>query len=170
MSDALPAPDLQTLTADIVAAYVSNNTVSGEELANLIGSTYQALSQAGAPPVEEPQTPKPDKAAVKKSISPDHLTSFIDGRSYKSLKRHLTTQGLTPDEYRQRYGLARDYPMVAPNYSAQRSALAKSLGLGRKAAAATAEPAPPPPAEPAKSSSKPAKRGKAIKAKDETFT
>jgi predicted transcriptional regulator len=147
------AVDLQTLTADIVAAYVSNNKISGEELASLIGSTYQALSTAGSPAAPaEPETPKPDKATVRKSVTPDYLTSFLDGRRYKSLKRHLTTAGLTPHEYRERYGLPSDYPMVAPNYSAQRSALAKTLGLGRKAAAP--EPAP---AEPAK----PARRGRA---------
>jgi predicted transcriptional regulator len=93
-------------------------------------------------PVEiEPEAPKPSAAEIRKSRSPEYLTSFIDGRKYKSLKRHLTTNGLTPDEYRSRYGLPKDYPMVAEAYSAQRSALAKTLGLGRKAAA---EPEPEP--------------------------
>jgi predicted transcriptional regulator len=151
MSDA-SALDLQNLTADIVAAYVSNNKVSGDELASLIGSTYQALSTAGAPPPPaETEAPKPDKAAVRKSISPDYLTSFLDGRRYKSLKRHLTKAGLTPAEYKERYGLPSDYPMVAATYSAQRSALAKTTGLGRKSAATAAEPVPPaPPAKTAK--------------------
>ena len=166
------AADLQSLTADIVAAYVSHNKVDGGGLAKLIAETYQALSGAGAPPPAEVEAPKPDKAAVKKSVHPDYLTSFLDGRRYKSLKRHLTTQGLTPDEYRTRFGLPKDYPMVAPSYSAQRSALAKTLGLGRKASAA-AEPAPaakpdPTPAAPAKASL--GRKAKAIKPQDETFT
>ena len=148
------AVDLRTLTVDIVAGYVSNNELRADELASVIGSTYQALNTAGTPAPDEPQTPQPDKAAVRKSVSPDHLTSFVDGRKYKSLKRHLTTQGLTPDAYRERYGLPSDYPMVAPNYSAQRSALAKTLGLGRKAAAAATS-APPPQAP------KPGRRGRA---------
>ena len=110
------------------------------------------------------------------------MTSFIDGRSYKSLKRHLSTNGLTPDEYRERFGLPKDYPMVAPAYSAQRSELAKSIGLGRKAAATT----PAPEAEPAPAAAAPAaetetadtpdkkptrgRRPKAEKPEDETFT
>ena len=134
------AINLTSLTAGIVAAYVTNNEVGAEELATLIGGTYQALSTASAPAApSEPETPKPDKAAVRKSISPEHLTSFVDGRRYKSLKRHLSTQGLTPDDYRERYGLPKDYPMVAANYSAQRSELAKSLGLGRKRTGVEAE-------------------------------
>ena len=176
------AADLQTLTADIVSAYVSNNKVSGEELSKLIGDTYQALSTAGTPEPTAPETPKPDKAAIRKSLHNDYLTSFIDGRPYKSLKRHLSTNGLTPGEYRERYGLPKDYPMVAPAYSAQRSELAKSLGLGRKAAAATpapdVEPAPAAaaPAAEAETADAPAKkpargrRSKAVKPEDETFT
>jgi predicted transcriptional regulator len=165
------AHDLKSLTADIVTAYVSNNKVSGEDLSKLIEETYQALSSAGAPAPAEPEAPRPDKAAVKKSIHPDHLTSFLDGRRYKSLKRHLNTQGITPDEYRTRFGLPKDYPMVAPGYSAQRSALAKTLGLGRKAAA----PEPTPAAKPDPTPAKPTKavrgrRSKAIKPEDETFT
>ena len=161
------ALDLQTLTADIVSAYVSNNKVSGEELAKLIGDTYQALGAAGTPEPAEPETPKPDKAAVRKSQHPDYLTSFIDGRPYKSLKRHLSSNGLTPGEYRERYGLPKDYPMVAPNYSAQRSELAKSLGLGRKAAAPApaAKPEPEPGPKPARG-----RKSKAVKPEDDTFT
>ena len=167
------AADLQSLTADIIAAYVSHNKVDGAELAKLIADTYQALGSAGAPAPAEVEAPKPDKAAVKKSVQPDYLTSFLDGRRYKSLKRHLTTHGLTPDEYRTRFGLAKDYPMVAPSYSAQRSALAKTLGLGRKAASAAVEPTPSPKPEPAPAAPTKAARGrkaKAIKPKDETFS
>jgi predicted transcriptional regulator len=135
------SPELSLLTATIVAAYVSNNKLNPADLTDLIGSTYQALSTAQAPVPDEPETPKPDKAAVRKSVQSDYLTSFIDGRRYKSLKRHLSTHGMTPAQYRETYGLPGDYPMVASSYSAQRSALAKSLGLGRKAAGAGA-PAP----------------------------
>ena len=163
------ATDLQSLTADIVSAYVSNNALSAEELSKLIVDTYQAMSTAGTPEPVEPEAPKPDKAAVRKSIHPDYLTSFLDGRAYKSLKRHLSTQGLTPDDYRVRFGLAKDYPMVAPNYSAQRSALAKTLGLGRKAAGAppalAAEPAPAAATKPGRG-----RKAKAVKPEDETFT
>jgi predicted transcriptional regulator len=171
MADDL-ADDVRSLTADIVAAYVSNNKVSSEELSKLIGDTYQALSRAGAPTPVEAEAPKPDKAAVKKSVHPDYLTSFLDGRRYKSLKRHLNTQGLTPDEYRTRFGLPKDYPMVAPSYSAQRSALAKTLGLGRKASAAV-EPTPTAKPDPAPAAPTKAARGrksKAIKPEDETFS
>ena len=109
---------------------------------------HKALGSVGQPAVAaEPEAPKPDKAAIRKSMSSDFLTSFIDGRKYKSLKRHLSTKGLSPDEYRIRYGLPKDYPMVAPSYSAQRSELARSLGLGRKAAAPTPAPEPEAPAK-----------------------
>jgi predicted transcriptional regulator len=155
--------DLSALTADIVSAYVSNNKVEPTKLADIIGEVHRALGSAGqsAEPAE-PEAPKPDKAAIKKSLTPDHITSFIDGRKYKSLKRHLTTQGLSPGEYRERFGLPKDYPMVAPSYSAQRSALAKTLGLGRGgrqptgiAAELEPTPAPAPAPEPT-----PAKRGR----------
>ena len=109
-----------------------------------LGSVGQPVAAA------EPEAPKPDKAAIRKSMSPDFLTSFLDGRKYKSLKRHLSTKGMTPDEYRTRYGLPKDYPMVASNYSAQRSELARSLGLGRKAAAPVAAPEPASTEAPAK--------------------
>ena len=133
--------ELAALTADIVSAYVSNNTMPASDLPSLIASVHTALGSAGEPsrPVEADH--KADKAAIRKSLTPDHLISFIDGKLYKSLKRHLTTNGTTPDEYRAKFGLPKDYPMVAPANSAQRSALAKTLGLGRRAAA---EPAAPP--------------------------
>ncbi|ACA20992.1 transcriptional regulator, MucR family [Methylobacterium sp. 4-46] len=119
------------LVVDIVAAYVSNNSVRPDDLPNLIasvGATLGDLGKPAAPPAEE--TPKATPAQIRKSITPDALISFIDAKPYKSMKRHLTKNGLTPDEYRQRYGLPRDYPTVAPNYAAQRSELAKQLGLG----------------------------------------
>ena len=137
--------DLSALTADIVSAYVSNNKVQTADLAAVISQVHQALGSVGQPvaPVQ-PETPKPTAGEIRKSRTPEFLTSFVDGRKYKSLKRHLTTNGMTPDEYRTKYGLPKDYPMVAESYSAQRSALAKTLGLGRKAAVPEVAPEPAP--------------------------
>ncbi len=104
-----------------------------EELPALIASTHAALTKLGGPvepAKEERSTPL---MPIKKTVTPDYLISLEDGKQYKSLKRHLTTRGLTPDEYRRKWGLPYDYPMVAANYAAQRSELAKSIGLGRKA-------------------------------------
>ncbi|MET2832218.1 MucR family transcriptional regulator [Mesorhizobium shangrilense] len=121
------------LTADIVAAYVQKNAVPVSGLPDLIASVNSALSNIGPPSRTPEPAPKP-AVNPKRSVFPDYIISLEDGRQYKSLKRHLaTSHGLTPDEYRAKWGLAKDYPMVAPNYSATRSALAKSLGLGRKA-------------------------------------
>ena len=139
------------LTADVVAAYVSNNPVPAGDLPALIADVHSALGRTRAPAAE----PVPElKPAVnpKKSVFPDYLVSLEDGKQYKALKRHLTRIGLTPAEYRAKWGLPHDYPMVAPNYAAVRSALAKSIGLGRK----KAEPVPTP---------APNKRGRAAKAK-----
>ncbi|ACA20434.1 transcriptional regulator, MucR family [Methylobacterium sp. 4-46] len=119
--------------ADIVSAYVSSNRVSAGELPSLIASLHTALQGLGkpaTPPAEE--TPKATAAQIRKSITPDALISLIDGKPYKTLKRHLTTQGLTPDEYRKKFGLPSDYPMVASNYAAHRSELAKTSGLGQR--------------------------------------
>ena len=128
--------------ADIVAAYVSNNSVPVTELPTLISGIYTALSGLGQSSASEaPATEKLTPAQIRKSITPDSLVSFIDGKPYKTLKRHLGRNGMTIEEYRARYGLPRDYPSVAASYSEQRSTLAKSLGLGqlrRKAAAKTA--------------------------------
>jgi predicted transcriptional regulator len=142
------------LTADIVSAYVSNNSVEAGELANLISQVHQALIQAAEGPKAEPEVPPTPAVPVKKSITPDYLISLEDGRKYKSLKRHLSTRGMSPDDYRTKWGLPKDYPMVAASYSAQRSSLAKSLGLGR-ARAGTAEDAPA--AEPQAEAAKPAR-------------
>lgn len=132
------------LTADIVAAYVANNGVGTREIPGLIQSVHASLTGLGAPKVDAPEKRAP-AVSVKKSITPDYLISLEDGRRYKSLTRHLKGLGLTQDQYREKWGLARDYPMVAPEYAKRRSELAKSLGLGRKR-----QPAPPPPApEPA---------------------
>jgi predicted transcriptional regulator len=124
--------DLQSLTAQIVANYVEGNKLSAENLPVVISSVYVALAGADQPEAPaEGAVELPSKAQIKKSIQPDHLVSFIDGKTYKTLKRHLTTHGLTFDEYKAKYGLPKDYPTVAPSYSAQRSELAKKLGLGQ---------------------------------------
>ena len=121
------------LTADVVAAYVSNNPVPAGELPNLIADVHAALGRVGGSP--EPAPADKPKPAVnpKKSVHDDHIICLEDGKKFKSLKRHLMTHyGLTPDQYREKWGLDPNYPMVAPNYAAARSQLAKKMGLGRK--------------------------------------
>lgn len=133
------ALDRITSTADIVAAYVSNNAIPVDDLPRLIGTIHAAFAglDAADEPAGEVHTPA---VSVRKSLaSRDHILSLIDGRPMKSLKRHLTTHGLTPDEYRARYNLPASYPMIAPAYSEARSAAAKKRGLGRKT---VAKPAP----------------------------
>ena len=121
-------------TVDVVSAYVANNNVRTEDLANLINTVRAALSNSGATAAapEKPQAPM----SWKKAIKPDGIVSFEDGKSYKSMKRHLTRYGLTPQQYREKWGLPKDFAMVAPNYAAARSVLAKKLGLGTKGQAA----------------------------------
>ena len=169
---------LVELTADIAAAYLSANTVPAAELPGLIQTIHNALSgvTSGAPaPAAEPAKPA---VPVKKSITPDYLISLEDGKKYKSLKRHLRTKySMTPEDYRTKWGLPKDYPMVAPNYAKARSEMARSMGLGqggrgrKKAAAAnsngnTAKAAPKatrkpgrPPKAAAPAAAAPAKRG-----------
>ncbi|ESZ20034.1 MucR family transcriptional regulator [Mesorhizobium sp. L2C084A000] len=118
------------LTADIVSAYVSNNPVPVGELPGIIGLVHQSLgllqSSSSPLPASEPLTPA---VPIKKSVTPDFIISLEDGKKFKSLKRHLaTSHGMTPAEYREKWGLSADYPMVAPNYAATRSAMAKSIG------------------------------------------
>lgn len=121
------------LAVDIVSAFVSNNSVPTSELPSLIASVHAALrtvANGGAQTVTEELKPA---IPIKKSITPDFITSLEDGRRYKSLKRHLrTSHNMTPDQYRAKWGLPADYPMVAPNYAKARSELAKSMGLGQK--------------------------------------
>lgn len=124
---------LVELTADIVSAYVSNNAVVSSELPTLINETYDALSKAAAK-ASQPITEELNPAVpVKKSVMPDYIICLEDGKKFKSLKRHLRTHyNLSPEEYREKWGLPHDYPMVAPNYAAARSALAKKMGLGQR--------------------------------------
>ena len=123
---------LLTLTADIVAAHVSNNSVAVNDLPNLIQNVHSALNSiSGRSAAPEPK-PEP-KVPIRSSIKPDYIVCLEDGKRLKMLKRHLMTHyNLTPDQYRQKWGLAADYPMVAPNYAEQRRTLAKSIGLGTK--------------------------------------
>ena len=118
-------------TADIVAAFVGQNKVSTDALPDLIKSVYGVLANIGTPVAVAPEKLAP-AVPIKKSITPDFLISLEDGKKYKSLKRHLRTQyNMSPEDYRTKWGLQKDYPRVAPNYAASRSALAKSMGLGR---------------------------------------
>lgn len=121
------------LTAAIVTAYVQNNSVDASDLPKVISSVHAALQGIGKPAEEPaPEIERPSAAQIRKSVSDAGLVSFIDGKTYQSLKRHLNRHGLTPDAYRERYGLAANYPMVAPAYAARRSELAKAIGLGSK--------------------------------------
>ena len=126
-------PGLVELTARIVSAYVSNNAIVASDLPHLISETHAALCRAtgGAPEVErEEQKPK---VPVKKSVMADHIVCLEDGKKFKSLKRHLRTHyNLSPEQYREKWGLPHDYPMVAPNYARARSDLAKKMGLGTR--------------------------------------
>jgi predicted transcriptional regulator len=138
--DALVEYQLASLTADIVSAHISNNEVTLEQLPALIRDVHQALATIGQAPAE-PIKAEP-AVSVKKSVFPDHIVCLECGQSLKMLKRHLAADhGMTPDEYRAKWGLPHTYPMVAPEYAATRSQLAKDAGLGRKVEA----PTPPPP-------------------------
>lgn len=123
--------ELIDMTAEIVSAYIGNNTIAPDEIAGLINKVFVALAGVNgseAPPLERPEPAVP----IRKSITPDHLVCLEDGKKFKSLKRHLRTHyNLTPEQYREKWGLPRDYPMVAPNYAQARSRLAKKMGLGQ---------------------------------------
>ena len=161
---------LRELVAEVAAAYFSNSHVGVSDIPNVVNQIAASLSGVGgageAEPTEAPAAApaKLTPAQVRKSITEDGLISFEDGRRYKTLKRHLAVRGLTPAEYREKWGLPRDYPLVAASYSAKRSALAKTLGLGQGGrqpakAAATAKPA-----SVAKTAAKPGRKPRAVKA------
>ena len=129
------AADLLSLTADIVVAFLATNKVDPVAVPEVISATHAALVQLKAPQDEagpEPVREKPNRAAIRKSVTEEGIVSFLDGKTYRTLKRHLSTRGYTPDSYREEFGLASDYPIVAPGYSAVRSAQAKANGLGAK--------------------------------------
>jgi predicted transcriptional regulator len=122
------------LAGDIVSAYVSNNPIRPADLPDLIRQVHtalQALATGAATAASEAGIEKPTATQIRKSVTPEGIVSFLDGKTYKTLKRHLAGHGLDPHSYRQRYGLSSDYPMVAPEYAARRSELAKSIGLGQ---------------------------------------
>ena len=131
MPDLDPAAALIEMTAEVVAAYVTGNHVQTADMPGLIVSVHQSLAGMGSTPN---LVPKPEKlvppVSIRKSLTDDYLISLEDGKQYQSLKRHLSKRGLTPQEYRAKWGLASDYPMVAPAYARKRSELAKSIGLG----------------------------------------
>lgn len=133
MSGSVDNAELIELAAEIVSAYVSNNSVPATDLPSLINEVYLALTRVGS--VEEKPMAEPLKPAisVKKSVHPDFIICLEDGKKFKSLKRHLRTQyNMSPEQYREKWGLPADYPMVAPNYAAARSRLAKEMGLGQQ--------------------------------------
>lgn len=130
--DAVAHNELLTLTADIVSSHVANNTVAVSDLPNLIENVFSALSRLG--PEAGPAEPKQEPAvSIRSSVKPDYIVCLEDGKKLKMLKRHLMTHyNMTPEEYRVKWGLPPDYPMVAPNYAQQRRTLAKKIGLGTK--------------------------------------
>ncbi|MBV9861996.1 MAG: MucR family transcriptional regulator [Alphaproteobacteria bacterium] len=133
MDNGEQSSDLLALTTEIVAAHVSNNTVAVADLPQLINQVYHSLANIGSAPAIPAERPQP-AVSVKKSVQPDYIVCLEDGKKLKMLKRHLkTAYNMTPEAYRERWGLAADYPMVAPNYARQRSRLAKEIGLGTRA-------------------------------------
>ena len=134
MSDTAAQDSLIELTAEIVSAYVSNNSIASADVSHLINDVHSALNRtasgASIEPAPEPQKPL---VPIRKSITPDYIICLEDGKKFKSLRRHLRAHyDLSPEEYRQKWGLPPDYPMVAPNYAKARSRLAKQMGLGQK--------------------------------------
>jgi predicted transcriptional regulator len=133
MSETSGSANFIELAADIVSAYVSNNSLPVADLPSLINAVHFALARSGVGDVEKPVERQTPAVPVKKSVTPEHIVCLEDGKKFKSLKRHLrTTYDMTPEQYRAKWNLPADYPMVAPNYAKARSELAKSMGLGQK--------------------------------------
>jgi len=133
MADDPTHPNFIGLTANIVSAYVSNNTVAASDIPGLINQVHAALLRVTTGQGDASSVPLKPAVPIKRSITPEHIVCLEDGKKFKSLKRHLRTQyNLTPEQYREKWGLAADYPMVAPNYAAARSELAKQMGLGQQ--------------------------------------
>lgn len=158
---------LRELVAQVAASYFANSHVGSNEIptvVNQIAASLKAVTLDEPAPAQaeaEPETPKATRSQIAKSITDNGLISFEDGRAYKTLRRHLATRGLTPEQYRQKHGLPNDYPMVAPSYSRTRSELAKTLGLGQKGGRRAAAPAAEAAEESAPAEPKaPAKRGR----------
>ena len=130
-TEARPGSSLIELTSDIVSAYVAHNTVPVVDLSRLIERVYATLAEIQGAPAAEPRVELKPAVSVKKSVTDDHIVCLEDGKKFKSLKRHLRTRyDMSPEEYREKWGLAADYPMVAPAYAKQRSDLARKMGLG----------------------------------------
>jgi predicted transcriptional regulator len=133
MADAIDTTNYIGLTAEIVSAYVSNNTVASSDIPALINQIHSALVRVSSGEAQSPAEPLKPAVPIKRSINPDFIVCLEDGKKFKSLKRHLRTQyGMTPEQYREKWSLPADYPMVAPNYAAARSQLAKQMGLGQQ--------------------------------------
>jgi predicted transcriptional regulator len=133
MSEGVASPNYIELAADIVSAYVSNNSLPTSELPSLLSSIHAALTKTSQGQVEEPKAVLNPAVPIKKSVTPDYIVCLDDGKKFKSLKRHLrTTYDMTPEQYRAKWSLPSDYPMVAPNYAKARSELAKTMGLGQQ--------------------------------------
>ena len=155
MADGSERQGLLSLTTKIVASFAGNITVAAGDLPAVIASVFQALRSVGQDEAEKPAKAPVPAVPIKKSIGTDFLVCLEDGKKAKTLKRYLASRyNLTPDQYRQRWGLPWDYPMVAPAYAARRSEMAKQIGFGRKPAAAT----PPPAPEPAPAAPEPRRR------------
>ena len=132
MTEQAESNEILTLTTNIVAAHVSNNSIAVADLPRLIREVHDTLSNVSAGGGREPERPTPE-VPIKKSVTPEYIVCLEDGKKLKMLKRHLkTAYNMSPEEYRERWGLAADYPMVAPNYAKQRSRLAKQIGLGTR--------------------------------------
>src|SRR3954466_5928372 len=155
VSEQQNTPNYIELAAEIVSAFVSNNSVPVAELPALIGNVHDALIKVAAGTTQQvAEEPKQPAVPIRKSVRADYIVSLEDGKRFKSLKRHLrTVYSLTPDQYRAKWGLAHNYPMVAPNYAAARSELAKQMGLGARRRKRP-EPEPAQPAAPARGRSK----------------
>ena len=133
MSDTTASVNHIELTAKIVSAYVSNNIVAAGDIPALINQVHAALNRVSGKSVDAPSEPLRPAVSVKKSITPEYIVCLEDGKKFKSLKRHLRTQyNMTPEQYREKWALSADYPMVAPSYAAARSQLAKQMGLGQQ--------------------------------------
>ena len=132
-NQAVPATDLLRMSVEIVSAYVSNNSVASAQVPEVINTVYGALNSLNGQTGSESADAQKPAVSIRRSVHPDHIVCLEDGKKLKMLKRHLrAAYGMSPDEYRAKWGLPADYPMVAPNYAQQRSAFAKEIGLGRK--------------------------------------
>jgi predicted transcriptional regulator len=169
MNESVTSPDFIELAADIVSAYVSHNSVPTTDLPLLINAVHAALAQTALGQTKEPEVALIPAVPVKKSVTPDYIICLDDGKSFKSLKRHLrTTYDMTPEQYRAKWNLPRDYPMVAPNYAKKRSELARTMGLGQQGKKAAAARAATTPARPANDAA-PAKPKRAAAKDANTF-